>query len=64
MRIISGSLKGRNILTPRNFKGRPTTDFAREGLFNVLSNLIDFDGVVIKNEIKGMLFTEKIKLGS
>lgn len=42
MRIISGSLKGRNIAVPKNFKGRPTTDFAREGLFNVLNHLVDF----------------------
>ena len=44
MRIISGRLKGRTILVPKNFLGRPTTDFAREGLFNVLSNLVDFQG--------------------
>lgn len=36
MRIIGGSLRGRQIRVPRNFQGRPTTDFAREGLFNVL----------------------------
>jgi 16S rRNA (guanine(966)-N(2))-methyltransferase RsmD len=36
MRIIGGHLRGRQILVPRNFRGRPTTDFAREGLFNVL----------------------------
>ena len=41
MRIISGKLKGRHVLVPKNFKGRPTTDFAREGLFNVLHHLID-----------------------
>ncbi len=53
MRIISGSLKGRNILTPKNFKGRPTTDFAREGLFNVLSNLIEFDDISILDLFAG-----------
>jgi 16S rRNA (guanine966-N2)-methyltransferase len=45
MRIISGTLKGRNILVPKNFNGRPTTDFGREGLFNVLNNLVDFDQI-------------------
>lgn len=30
---------------PKTFKARPTTDFAKENLFNVLSNYIDFDGV-------------------
>lgn len=42
MRIISGSLKGRSIDVPRNFKGRPTTDFAREGLFNFLNNRVNW----------------------
>ena len=38
MRIISGKYKGRIITPPNNFKARPTTDFAREGLFNILEN--------------------------
>ncbi len=42
MRIISGKYKGRRFALPRNFKARPTTDFAKENLFNVLSNYIDF----------------------
>ncbi|MDR1554361.1 MAG: RsmD family RNA methyltransferase [Prevotellaceae bacterium] len=41
MRIISGSHKGRNIVPPRNFKARPTTDFAKENLFNILNNIVD-----------------------
>ena len=43
MRIISGKYKGRHFDIPRSFKARPTTDFAKENLFNVLTNLIDFD---------------------
>ncbi len=43
MRIISGSLKGRKFGVPSHFPVRPTTDFAREGLFNVLQNRIDFE---------------------
>ena len=43
MRIISGKYRGRKIPVPSGFKARPTTDFAREGLFNILSNQIDFD---------------------
>ena len=44
MRIIRGKYKGRHIPTPTNFKARPTTDFAKEGLFNILENVyIDFD---------------------
>ena len=43
MRIISGSLKGRAINPPKNLRARPTTDFAKENLFNVLQNLVDFE---------------------
>ena len=44
MRIIRGKYKGRHIPTPTNFKARPTTDFAKENLFNVLTNnYIDFE---------------------
>jgi len=43
MRIISGSLKGRRFSPPKNFKARPTTDFAKENLFNVLNNHYSFD---------------------
>ena len=38
MRIIGGSLKGRRFQPPSNFKGRPTTDYARESLFNILQH--------------------------
>lgn len=43
MRIISGKHKGRTITPPKNLRARPTTDFAKENLFNVLTNLIDFE---------------------
>lgn len=44
MRIIRGKYKGRHIPTPTNFRARPTTDFAKEGLFNILENVyVDFD---------------------
>lgn len=43
MRIVSGDLKGRLITPPKNLRARPTTDFAKENLFNVLQNLIDFE---------------------
>lgn len=43
MRIISGQYKGRAINPPKNLRARPTTDFAKENLFNVLQNLIDFE---------------------
>jgi len=37
MRIISGTLKGRQIYPPKNFTARPTTDIAKESLFNILT---------------------------
>ena len=43
MRIISGKYKGRHFDIPRNFKARPTTDFAKENLFNILCNIMDFE---------------------
>lgn len=43
MRIISGKYRGRAIVPPRNLRARPTTDFAKENLFNVLGNLVDFE---------------------
>lgn len=43
MRIISGSYRGKQIHPPSNFKARPTTDFAKEGLFNILNNNFDFE---------------------
>jgi 16S rRNA (guanine(966)-N(2))-methyltransferase RsmD len=53
MRIISGSLKGRSIEVPKNFKGRPTTDFAREGLFNVLNHMVEWEGMRVLDLFAG-----------
>ena len=44
MRVISGIYKRRRFDVPHSFKARPTTDFAKENLFNVLtSNYFDFE---------------------
>lgn len=43
MRIISGKYKGKIINPPRNLRARPTTDFAKENLFNVLGNMLDIE---------------------
>ena len=43
MRVITGKYKGRHFDVPRSFKARPTTDFAKENLFNVLQGYLDFD---------------------
>jgi 16S rRNA (guanine(966)-N(2))-methyltransferase RsmD len=46
MRIISGTLGGRRIKPPQKMPHtRPTTDIAKEGLFNILQNRISFDGI-------------------
>ena len=44
MRIITGIYKGRRFDIPRSFKARPTTDFAKENIFNVLNSYIDLEG--------------------
>ena len=43
MRIIGGKYRSRRIRVPANLEARPTTDFAKEGLFNILSNRIDWE---------------------
>ena len=43
MRIITGKYKGRHFDIPRTFKARPTTDFAKENIFNVLTQYVDFE---------------------
>lgn len=45
MRIISGTHKSRQFHIPDNLGIRPTTDFAKEALFNILQNRIDFEGM-------------------
>ena len=45
MRIISGTYGGRRLSPPKNITARPTTDFAKESLFNLLNNRLDFEGI-------------------
>ena len=47
MRIIGGALKGKTILPPAGYKARPTTDFAREALFNILDNEYEFEDLKV-----------------
>ena len=47
MRIIGGKHKGKKLYPPKSLPVRPTTDFAKEGLFNVLRNRINIDGLTI-----------------
>lgn len=45
MRIISGKLKGRLIKPNKKFKARPTTDYAKESIFNIINNNFDLEGL-------------------
>lgn len=45
MRIIRGILKTKKVTVPKGFPSRPTTDFAKEGLFNMLENRMDLVGL-------------------
>ena len=47
MRIIGGRLKGKTISPPMGYSARPTTDFAREGLFNILDNEYEMDDLKV-----------------
>ncbi len=53
MRIISGIYKSRRFSIPKNFEARPTTDFAKENLFNVISNWIDLENAVALDLFSG-----------
>ena len=53
MRIITGIYKGRHLDIPRTFKARPTTDFAKENIFNVLMQYVDFDGATALDLFSG-----------
>lgn len=45
MRVIGGKYKGKRFAPPKNFPSRPTTDFAKEALFNILENRISIDEI-------------------
>jgi 16S rRNA (guanine(966)-N(2))-methyltransferase RsmD len=47
MRVIGGRLKSIRFEPPKNIPTRPTTDFAKEGLFNILNNNFDFDSIKV-----------------
>ena len=53
MRIVSGQLKGRQINPPSFFSARPTTDYAKESLFNILNNRIDFEEIKVLDLFSG-----------
>jgi 16S rRNA (guanine(966)-N(2))-methyltransferase RsmD len=45
MRIVGGKYRGRIFTPGKTFKARPTTDMAKESLFNFLQNYIDFESI-------------------
>ncbi len=47
MRIIGGSARGKTIELPARYQARPTTDFAKEGLFNILGNEYEFEDLKV-----------------
>ncbi|MBL4710210.1 MAG: 16S rRNA (guanine(966)-N(2))-methyltransferase RsmD [Flavobacteriales bacterium] len=47
MRIVGGTHKSRRFTPPKGLPVRPTTDFAKEGLFNVLRNYIDTENASV-----------------
>jgi 16S rRNA (guanine966-N2)-methyltransferase len=53
MRIVSGIHKGRRLTAPKTLPVRPTTDFAKESLFNILNNQIDLSDVTVLDLFAG-----------
>jgi 16S rRNA (guanine966-N2)-methyltransferase len=53
MRIIGGTLKGLKLNPPKNLPVRPTTDMAKEALFNILLNQIEFEGLRVLDLFSG-----------
>lgn len=53
MRIIGGQHKGRRFYPPKFFKARPTTDFAKESLFNLINNELDLEGARVLDLFSG-----------
>jgi 16S rRNA (guanine966-N2)-methyltransferase len=53
LRIISGRYRSKVIKPPAGFKARPTTDYARESLFNILVNRIDFESISVLDLFSG-----------
>lgn len=53
MRIISGKYRGKTIFPGKDFNSRPTTDFAKESLFNILANIVDFGQVKVLDLFAG-----------
>ncbi len=53
MRIVSGAYKGKRLYPGKSFRARPTTDFAKENLFNVLNNYFEFEELEVLDLFSG-----------
>ncbi|MFD2518859.1 RsmD family RNA methyltransferase [Salinimicrobium flavum] len=53
MRIVSGTHKGKKITAPKKLPVRPTTDFAKEALFNILNNNYHFSALKVIDLFSG-----------
>ena len=53
MRIISGKYKGKRLIAPKKLPVRPTTDMAKESLFNILNNLYYFEDLQVLDLFAG-----------
>ncbi|MBN1985185.1 MAG: 16S rRNA (guanine(966)-N(2))-methyltransferase RsmD [Prolixibacteraceae bacterium] len=53
MRIVGGKFKGRIFTPGKNLAARPTTDIAKEGLFNILENRLDFSDKTVLDLFAG-----------
>ena len=54
MRIISGKHKGKILRAPKNLPTRPTTNKAKEGLFNILQHQYEFKGLLVLDLFAGI----------
>ena len=53
MRVVGGKYKGRRIHPPKSIQARPTTDFAKEGLFNILQHTVPLEGIRVLDLFAG-----------
>jgi len=53
LRIVSGTYRSKRIEIPGFFKARPTTDSAKESLFNIIANYFDFEGLTVLDLFAG-----------
>jgi 16S rRNA (guanine(966)-N(2))-methyltransferase RsmD len=54
VRIISGTHKGKKLIAPKNLPARPTTDFAKEGLFNMIGNEFSIEDITVLDLFAGI----------